>query len=158
MDHIRAHGLQPKRLSCAICFSIRRKKIRVIILLLSCESDGIFLRYFKDILNGSIESRFIDKLPERFPLHLVFLVNPISSSFAEMVLFWIKGEMQHSLLERAYGFKPVPPPPRFNAYTPAKSAFRLYNAGKRFFPNKVSLISAPFGYGISAVGLSASFC
>ena len=68
-----------------------------IINLLNCESSEIFLRYFKDSLNNLIREQFINHarhvnqdLPEDF------LINHISGSFVEMVLWWIKGGMKQS--------------------------------------------------------------
>ncbi|WP_294474312.1 TetR-like C-terminal domain-containing protein [uncultured Intestinimonas sp.] len=65
--------------------------------LLSCESSEIFLRYFKDSLSGLIQSQFVvqnrhanENLPDDF------LVNHISGSFVEMVLWWIKGRMKQT--------------------------------------------------------------
>lgn len=65
--------------------------------LLSCESNEIFLRCFKDSLNELIGSQFIRQnchkdsiLPDDF------LINHISGSFVEMVLWWIKGHMKET--------------------------------------------------------------
>lgn len=76
--------------------------------LLSCESSDIFLRYFKDSLNELIKIQFVNQdrrrntmLPEDF------LVNHISGSFVEMVLWWIKEHMKHSPTELDQYFRAV---------------------------------------------------
>ena len=76
--------------------------------LLSCESSEIFLRYFKDSLNELIKTQFVNqerhkntKLPEDF------LINHISGSFVEMVLWWIKGQMEQSPTELDKYFRAV---------------------------------------------------
>lgn len=60
--------------------------------LLSCESNEIFLRYFKDSLNELIGSQYVNqKHPTASFLPEDFLINHISGSFVEMVLWWIRG-------------------------------------------------------------------
>lgn len=63
--------------------------------LLSCESNEIFLRYFKDSLNDLVRSQLSDREyygQMQFPEG--FLVNHISSSFVETVLWWIKNGLK----------------------------------------------------------------
>ncbi len=68
---------------------------RNILSLLSCESSDLFLRYFKDSLNELIRLQFMDpSLHQCRPVPEDFLINHISSSLVEMVLWWIRGEMQ----------------------------------------------------------------
>ena len=76
--------------------------------LLSCESSEVFLRYFKDSLNGLVQSQFVNQnrrhnkeIPEDF------LVNHISSSFVEMVLWWIRGHRKQSPAELDQYFRAV---------------------------------------------------
>lgn len=76
--------------------------------LLSCESNELFLRYFKNGLNELIQSQFVGQnrcknteLPEDF------LINHISGSFVEMVLWWIKGGMRQSPAELDRYFRAV---------------------------------------------------
>lgn len=60
--------------------------------LLSCESSEIFLRYFKDSLNELVQTQFVSQSRKtNASLPNDFLVNHISGSFVEMVLWWIKG-------------------------------------------------------------------
>ena len=79
---------------------------RNIIALLSCESSEIFLRYFKDSLNELIQTQFTgrSRLPD---IPQDFLVNHISGSFVEMVLWWIKGHMKQSPQELDRYFRAV---------------------------------------------------
>lgn len=68
--------------------------------LLSCESREIFLRYFKDSLNDLVQSQLPDQ--ECFGqvrLPRGYLVNHISSSFVETVLWWIKEGMKQTPAE-----------------------------------------------------------
>ena len=65
--------------------------------LLSCESSEIFLRYFKDSLTELIRNNFVNqnrRTNQDIPQD--FLINHISGSFVEMVLWWIKGSMKQS--------------------------------------------------------------
>lgn len=76
--------------------------------LLSCTSNEIFLRYFKDSLDDFVKTQFITQsrrkntaLPEDF------LVNHISGSFVEMVLWWIKNGKKQSPTELEQYFRSV---------------------------------------------------
>lgn len=76
--------------------------------LLSCESSEIFLRCFKDSLNGLIRMQFADQtLRRRSSLPDDFLINHISGSFVEMVLWWIKGRMRQTPEELDRYFRAV---------------------------------------------------
>ena len=69
----------------------------VVIGLLSCESSEIFLRFFKDSLNGLIRSQFVNQdRKANTDIPQDFLINHISGSFVEMVLWWIKGRMKQT--------------------------------------------------------------
>ena len=62
--------------------------------LLSCESSEIFLRYFRASLNKLIEIQLVNQgraINRSIPQD--FLINHISGSFVEMVLWWIEGRM-----------------------------------------------------------------
>ena len=76
--------------------------------LLSCESNELFLRYFKDSLNELVRSQLPDResrgqaqLPEGY------LVNHISSSFVETVLWWVKNGLKQSPEEMSACFLAV---------------------------------------------------
>lgn len=76
--------------------------------LLSCESSELFLRYFKDSLNELVQNQFVapdgkggGAVPQDF------LVNHISGSFVEMVLWWIKGGMKQTPEELDRYFRAV---------------------------------------------------
>ena len=76
--------------------------------LLSCESSEIFLRYFKDSLNELVQTQFINhnrKQNQELPQE--FLVNHISGSFVEMVLWWLKDKKKHTPEELDYYFRAV---------------------------------------------------
>jgi len=65
--------------------------------LLTCESSELFLRYFKDSLKQLLFTQVLDwtkqgcsQVPQDF------LANHISSSFVDMVQWWLKGGMKQS--------------------------------------------------------------
>lgn len=65
--------------------------------LLSSQNNDIFLRYFKDSLDGLIRTQVIAPTEtSRKDIPEDFLVNHISGSFVEMVLWWIKGGRKES--------------------------------------------------------------
>lgn len=96
MDRTHTHGLYsdgsaPESVFCHLLQHLQEND-KNIIALLSCESSEMFLRFFKDSLNELVRSQFINQnrkantdIPEDF------LINHISGSFVEMVLWWIKG-------------------------------------------------------------------
>ena len=76
--------------------------------LLSCESSELFLRYFKNSLNELVQKQFVNQ--DRRNYLMVprdFLVNHISGSFVEMVLWWIKGRMKQAPEELDRYFRAV---------------------------------------------------
>lgn len=99
MDCTHTHGLYidggtPESVFCHLLQHLEENDNNILGLL-SCESNEIFLRCFKDSLNELIYSQFVNqnrhqnlKLPEDF------LINHISGSFVEMVFWWIKGGMK----------------------------------------------------------------
>ena len=65
--------------------------------LLSCESNEIFLGYFRESLAELV--RQLPEVQERSRTSEIpqdFLINHITGSFVEMVLWWIKGHMVQS--------------------------------------------------------------
>ena len=83
-------GSAPESVFCHLLQHLQEND-KNIIALLSCESSEMFLRFFKDSLNELVRSQFINQnrkantdIPEDF------LINHISGSFVEMVLWWIK--------------------------------------------------------------------
>ena len=101
MDCTHTHGLYsdgsaPESVFCHLLQHLQEND-RNIIALLSCESSEMFLRFFKDSLNELVRSQFINQnrkantdIPEDF------LINHISGSFVEMVLWWIKGHRKQT--------------------------------------------------------------
>ena len=94
-DCTHTHGLYsegnaPESVFCHLLQHLQENENNILGLL-SSESSEIFLRYFKDSLNELIQKQFIGQdrsanldIPEDF------LVNHISGSFVEMVLWWIR--------------------------------------------------------------------
>ena len=62
--------------------------------LLSCENNEIFLRYFRESLTELVSSLpEVRKRSSGSDIPQDFLINHITGSFVEMVLWWIKGHM-----------------------------------------------------------------
>lgn len=112
IDSAHTHGLYsdqaaPESVFCHLLQHLQEND-KNIVALLSCESSEVFLRYFKDSLNGLVQSQFVNQnrrhnkeIPEDF------LVNHISSSFVEMVLWWIRGHRKQSPAELDQYFRAV---------------------------------------------------
>lgn len=98
MDCTNTHGLYsdttaPKSVFCHLLQHLQ-KNDNHILGLLSCESSEIFLRYFRDSLNELVQNQLLDQKYELHPdIPQDFLVNHITGSFVEMVLWWLKGQM-----------------------------------------------------------------
>ena len=76
--------------------------------LLSCESSEIFLRYFKNGLSALIRDQFVTQNRKtNLDIPPDFLINHISGSFVEMVLWWVKGRMKESPAELDRYFRAV---------------------------------------------------
>ena len=112
MDCTHTHGLYsnqnvPESVFCHLLQHLQEND-RNIIGLLSCESSEIFLRYFKDSLNELIQSQFVDQNRKvNTDLPQDFLINHISGSFVEMVLWWIRGHMKQTPAELDRYFRAV---------------------------------------------------
>lgn len=94
-DCTHTHGLdtnhEPESVFCHLLQHLEENDYNILGLL-TCESNEIFLRCFKDSLNGLIRAQFVDRArPRRCDLPDDFLVNHISGSFVEMVLWWLRG-------------------------------------------------------------------
>lgn len=101
-DRTHTHGLdaQGDATESMFCHLLQhlQENDRNILGLLSCESSEIFLRYFKDSLSGLVRSQLAQRC-KRPDLPREFLVNHVSGSFVEMVLWWIKGHMRQTPAE-----------------------------------------------------------
>lgn len=112
MDCTHTHGLSmdgntPEPVFCHLLQHLQENDYNILGLL-SGESSEIFMRYFKDSLNGLVYTQFIDR-PDRKRTELPddFLVNHISGSFVEMVQWWIKGHMKQTPVELDRYFRAV---------------------------------------------------
>ena len=111
-DCTHTHGLYsegnaPESVFCHLLQHLQENENNILGLL-SSESSEIFLRYFKDSLNELIQKQFIGQdrsanldIPEDF------LVNHISGSFVEMVLWWTRGQMKQTPEELDRYFRSV---------------------------------------------------
>lgn len=99
MDCSHTHGLYsdgsaPESVFCHLLQHLQENDNNILGLL-SCESSDIFLRYFKDSLNQLIQVQFVNQnRHNNVDIPQDFLINHISGSFVEMVLWWIKGRMK----------------------------------------------------------------
>ena len=81
---------------------------RQILTLLSCESNDLFLRYYKDRLTDLVRTQVLAGYDEEAAgIPKEFLVNHISGSFVEMVQWWIKRGMPESPQELDRWFQAV---------------------------------------------------
>lgn len=99
LDCTHTHGLYsdrnaPEPVFCHLLQHLQEDENNILELL-SCESSELFLRYFKDSLNELIQNQFVNQnRKNNTDIPQDFLVNHISGSFVEMVLWWIKGRMK----------------------------------------------------------------
>lgn len=112
MDKTHTHGLYsnaeaPQSVFCHLLQHLQENDNNILGLL-SCESSDIFLRYFKDNLNELIQTQFVHhRRRENQNLPQDFLVNHISGSFVEMVLWWLKDRERHTPEELDRYFRSV---------------------------------------------------
>lgn len=101
MDCKHTHGLYsdgnaPESVFCHLLQHLQENENNILELL-SCESSELFLRYFKNSLNELIKNQYINQnRKSSTDISQDFLVNHISGSFVEMVLWWIKGNMKQT--------------------------------------------------------------
>ena len=112
MDNTHTHGLYsvnevPPSVFCHLLQHLQENDNNILGLL-SCESSEIFLRYFKDSLNELIQTQFVDQNYRKHQnLPQDFLINHISGSFVEMVLWWLKDRHKHTPEELDCYFRAV---------------------------------------------------
>lgn len=101
MDATHTHGLYsdgsaPESVFCHLLQHLQENDNNILGLL-SCQSSELFLRYFKDSLNALVRSQLVEgRRLEDARVPLDFLINHISGSFVEMVLWWIKGRRRQT--------------------------------------------------------------
>ena len=101
MDCTHTHGLYsdgsaPGSVFCHLLQHLQENENNILELL-SCESSEIFLRYFKDSLDALIRQQFVGQnRTANTDIPQDFLVNHITGSFVEMVLWWSKGRMKQT--------------------------------------------------------------
>lgn len=101
LDSTHTHGLYsdksaPASVFCHLLHHLQENQ-HTILALLSCESSELFLRYFRASLNTLVQSQCIPPDGKsRASVPPDFLVNHISGSFVEMVLWWIQGRMRQT--------------------------------------------------------------
>lgn len=112
-----ADGSAPESVFCHLLHHLQEDDGNILEIL-SSESGELFLRYFKDSLNELVRDQVVGRLGEGAPevagssgaqrvsdplgstgaqrVPEDFLVNHVSSSFVEMVLWWLKGGMRQT--------------------------------------------------------------
>ncbi len=101
LDRTHTHGLYsdgsaPESVFCHLLQHLRENDNNILGLL-ACQSSEIFLRYFKNSLNELVRTQLVERRgAAQLPLPQDFLINHISGSFVEMVLWWIKGRMKQT--------------------------------------------------------------
>ena len=101
MDHTHTHGRYSAGGASVSVFCHLLQHLQEndnsILGLLSCESNEIFLRYFKNSLSDLVATQLppegADCLPD---IPRDFIINHISGSFVEMVLWWMEGKMKQT--------------------------------------------------------------
>ena len=112
LDCTHTHGLYsdknaPESVFCHLLQHLQEDENNILELL-SCESSEVFLRYFKDSLNKLIQNQFVDQnRKNNMDIPQDFLINHISGSFVDMVLWWIKGQMKQTPEELDQYFRAV---------------------------------------------------
>lgn len=111
-DCTHTHGLYsdknaPESVFCHLLQHLQEDENNILALL-SCESSEVFLRYFKNSLNELIQNQFVNQnRKNNTDIPQDFLVNHISSSFVEMVLWWIKNQTKQTPEELDRYFRAV---------------------------------------------------
>ena len=112
LDCTHTHGLYsdgtaPESVFCHLLQHLQEDENNILELL-SCESSELFLRYFKDSLNELIQNQFVNQnRKNNTDIPQDFLINHISGSFVEMVLWWIKSRMKQTPEELDRYFRAV---------------------------------------------------
>lgn len=95
LDCTHTHGLYsaqnaPESVFCHLLQHLQENQN--LIDLLTSESSELFLRYFRDSLNGLVRSQ-LEHQPRKWNADVPqdFLIHHISGSFVEMVLWWVQG-------------------------------------------------------------------
>ncbi|HRS65935.1 MAG TPA: TetR/AcrR family transcriptional regulator [Spirochaetia bacterium] len=83
-----------------------RDNRRNIVGILSGESGELFLRYFKQYLCGIFTEQLKDRVLNK-DVPVSFLINHISCSFVEMIIWWIQNNMKQSPEELQQYFSAV---------------------------------------------------
>ena len=115
MDRTHTHGLYtdgsaPESIFCHLLQHLQENDGNILGLL-SGESSEMFLRYFKDSLSELIRTQYIPlRRQSNTAVPQDFLVNHISGSFVEMVLWWLKGGRKLSPEELDRCFRSVVEP------------------------------------------------
>ena len=111
-DYTHTHGLYsegpaPRSVFCHLLQHLQENDGNILGLL-SGENSELFMRYFKDNLDELIRMQFAGRnRPGKTDVPQAFLLNHISGSFVEMVLWWIKGRMKQTPEELDRYFRAV---------------------------------------------------
>ena len=100
-------GTAPESVFCHLLQHLQENDYNILGLL-SGESSEIFLRYFKDGLNELIRKQFMrPEMGRKSSVPQDFLINHVSGSFLEMVLWWVRRCMRQTPPELDRYFRAV---------------------------------------------------
>ena len=111
-DYTHTHGLysegpDPRSVFCHLLQHLQKNDGNILGLL-SGENSELFMRYFKDNLDELIRMQFAGRnRPGKTDVPQAFLLNHISGSFVEMVLWWIRGKRKETPEELDRYFRAV---------------------------------------------------
>ena len=101
------HDGVPNSVICHMLQHIKENDHNILILF-SCESNDIFLKYFKEHLRELMRINFIQDRPKReIEIPEDFLLNHITGSFVEMVQWWIKNGLKETPEQLDFYFSTV---------------------------------------------------
>ncbi len=112
MDCTHTHGLYsdmsaPNSVFCHLLQHLQENNNNILDLL-SSENNEIFLQYFKSSLNDLMRNQLVSQNRKKnTDIPQDFLINHISGSFVEMVLWWSKGRLKQSPEELDRYFRAV---------------------------------------------------
>ena len=102
-----SEGPAPRSVFCHLLQHLQKNDGNILGLL-SGENSELFMRYFKDNLDELIRMQFAGRnRPGKTDVPQAFLLNHISGSFVEMVLWWIRGKRKETPEELDRYFRAV---------------------------------------------------
>ena len=109
LDCTHTHGLYsnataPESIFCHLLQHLQ-KNDNNILGMIACESNDIFLRYFKSSLSELIRTKYWGAIIKNKDAPADFIINHISGSFVDMVLWWTNGGLKYTPEQLDHYFK-----------------------------------------------------